>query len=722
MTYFLHALGKIFLFSFLLLLLPTPQLQAQKSLTDSLYQVYEAETEDSLKAVALHKVIIRFIRTNPDSAIRLASRNVEYGESSGQDRIKAQALIDMAQATVRTGNYEKALELNHEAREICENLPDSNLLSVTYQGIGIANRHLGKFEESMEAQLTVVKILEKIGGSPQPLARAYNNIAAVHAEIGEHKKAIENFRNSLDIWRKENNPESMAICFINIGGQAVSLDDFELAEENLQLGLHIFDSLQLNYGIGAAAANLGNLYMRHEEHAKAKEQFQIALDQYTQLGDGGRQAMFLSDLGLAEKFLRNYPTAIKLQKQAFEKAEQAKRLTTMRDAQERLAELYELTGKFTLAYRAQKIYYKLADSIFNENTAAQLNELELKYQGETKDREISFLKKEQELQATQNTWLTIGILLLCLLSFISIYALLSSRSANRKLRIAQEKGAKLLIEKEDLIKQLKQTQIQLIQQEKMASLGQLSAGIAHEINNPVNFVSGNAEALNMDLNEIKPLLEAIARLETDEAPEKILADLRDLHKKVDTRFLMTEIFQLSESIQRGSKRIQTIVGSLKSFSHSSGEDFQEVDLNELIDSTLAILTHKLKLKDAQLHKDYGEFPKIMCQPGKISQVSMNMLDNAIDAISREGNIHISTWSEDEKIFMRIKDDGIGISEEVKTKIYDPFFTTKEIGEGSGLGLAISYGIVKDHGGEIQLQHQDEPGTSFLITLPLAQQS
>ncbi|MEM6807354.1 MAG: ATP-binding protein, partial [Bacteroidota bacterium] len=287
-----------------------------------------------------------------------------------------------------------------------------------------------------------------------------------------------------------------------------------------------------------------------------------------------------------------------------------------------------------------------------------------------------------------------------------------------KLQIAQEKAQELIQEKEALIEQLKQTQIQLIQKEKMASLGQLSAGIAHEINNPANFVSGNAEALNMDLQEIKSVLDLLAQLKKEGQSSKLIASLLEANEKLDMDFLQKEILQLSESIQRGSSRIQNIVGSLKSFSHSSGEEFQDAQLNELIDSTLTILTHKLKLKETELEKEYAELPEILCQPGKISQVCMNLLDNAIDAIDRHGKISIKSWQEGEDVFLRIQDDGSGIDEATRSKIFDPFFTTKEIGEGSGLGLSISYGIVKDHGGSIELESSPEAGSSFLIRLPL----
>lgn len=707
-----------FFFFFSIICLNTHLVFPQQTLLDSLHQRYETAPNDSIKAVFLGEIIQKMIRINPDSALVLSDRNIDYAKRAGLAEIEGQGYIDKARSLVRLGKYEEAISFNLLAKSIFEGIPDSILLTMAYQGLGINYRHLGRFEASMQAQLTVVEILQAVGGSRQRLARAYNNIAAVHAEIGAHSKAIEFFRKSLEIWRKEKNPESMAICYINIGGQAVDAEDFKLAEENLSQGLQIFDSLGLQYGIGAAAANLGNLYMKHDDYTKARQQFKIALKQYQELGDKGRVAMFLSDLALAEAGLQNYTQAIRLQKDALKIAEEVNRLTAIRDIQERLSDLYGQAGDFEKAFAAQKKFYVLSDSIFNENTANQLHELEAKYEAEKKDREIEFLKKEQILQENEKSQLILGLVLLFLLSAISLYALVSSRTANKKLQIAQEKGHQLLGEKEDLISTLKQTQLRLIQKEKMASLGQLSAGIAHEINNPVNFVNGNAEALHLDLSEIKPILVAVAQLSKREDPSSVIQELQKLSATIDTDFLLTEILQLTESIQRGSSRIQTIVSSLKSFSHSSGEEFQEIDLNEILDATLNILTHKLRLKETKLVKNYGEIPKIYCQPGKISQVTMNMLDNAIDAIEKEGEIRISTKEKENKILLKISDNGSGIDEISKNKVFDPFFTTKELGEGTGLGLSISYGIIKDHGGEIQVDSELGEGTSFEISLPI----
>ncbi|MEM6803012.1 MAG: tetratricopeptide repeat protein, partial [Bacteroidota bacterium] len=477
-----HFFSKAILIFCLAICFSLPQLKAQKAVYDSLYQVYLTETNDSIKSATLSRVIRWMIRTDPDSAIVLANRNIAYGENNQLALIIGQGKLDIAQASVRLGKYEESLALNEEAKAIFEAYPDSNLLSVAYQGIGISYRHLGRFEAAMRAQHRVIEIREKIGGSPQPLARAYNNIASIYTEIGENPKALDYFQKSLDIWRKEKNPESMAICYINMGAQAIFMDSLPLAETYLRRGYQTFDSLGLKYGTGAASANLGKLYMDKGMWSEAKEQYQAALKSYEDLGDIGRQAMFLSDLGLIESELKNFSQAVAYQETSLKKAKEAKRITAIRDSYERLADLYEEAGQYEKAYPALKGFYTFADSVYADDTRAKIEELELKYAGEKKDQEIDFLKKEQELQAQQQLWLLAGLASLFLLTAIIVYAFFNAKRANQKLQIAQEKAQELIQEKEALIEQLKQTQIQLIQKEKMASLGQLSAGIAHEIN------------------------------------------------------------------------------------------------------------------------------------------------------------------------------------------------------------------------------------------------
>jgi signal transduction histidine kinase len=273
----------------------------------------------------------------------------------------------------------------------------------------------------------------------------------------------------------------------------------------------------------------------------------------------------------------------------------------------------------------------------------------------------------------------------------------------------------------DLVEKMKSMQEQMISSEKMASLGQLTAGIAHEINNPINFVSSNISPLKMDLKELKELCIRYKALHESKNPADDLKKIEAFTKEVDPVFLNKEIETLISGIEEGAGRTKQIVMGLRSFSRLDEDEFKETDIHEGLDSSLMLLRNKLKNR-VVVKKEYGTIPSIECIPGKINQVLMNILNNASESIPEEGTIHITTgFTKNKKnVEIRIKDDGIGMTEAVKRRIFEPFFTTKEVGKGTGLGLSITYGIVENHGGSIQVESKPGKGSEFILTLPIKQ--
>jgi signal transduction histidine kinase len=266
-----------------------------------------------------------------------------------------------------------------------------------------------------------------------------------------------------------------------------------------------------------------------------------------------------------------------------------------------------------------------------------------------------------------------------------------------------------------LSKKLEHSQQLLIQQEKLASIGVLTAGVAHEINNPINFITSNISSLKIDIQE---LLHIINQYGATTQP----ADIQRIHAlKQEMEFDTTqhEIDTLLQGIEEGANRVAVIVKDLKTISRLHDTDLKRVDITEGINSTLVLLSHTYKNK-IQIIKDFGPIPPIECYPGKINQVLMNLLSNAIQAIDGEGTIHIATAKQGEMVEIRIKDSGCGISEKNRKSIFLPFFTTKEVGKGTGLGLSITHAIIIDHKGKITFQSQEGEGTEFTVRLPIDQ--
>ena len=270
---------------------------------------------------------------------------------------------------------------------------------------------------------------------------------------------------------------------------------------------------------------------------------------------------------------------------------------------------------------------------------------------------------------------------------------------------------------------LKQTQSQLLQQEKMASIGQLAAGVAHEINNPTGFVSSNLGTMGEYVEDLMKVFEKYDKLYDfckkleDERIASLLREIEDAKESIDLDFILEDFNKVIEESKEGMQRIKKIVQNLKDFSHPGEEKLTYVDVNKAIESTLSIVWNELKYK-AEVIKEYGEIPEIKGYPQQLNQVFMNMLINAAQAIKEKGRIRIKTYAEDKNIFIEISDTGVGMSEEVMSHIFEPFFTTKEVGRGTGLGLSMSYGIIKKHNGEIKVKSKIGEGTTFTVKLPL----
>ena len=282
---------------------------------------------------------------------------------------------------------------------------------------------------------------------------------------------------------------------------------------------------------------------------------------------------------------------------------------------------------------------------------------------------------------------------------------------------------------QETLQELQRTQAQVVQSEKMSSLGQMVAGVAHEINNPVSFVHGNLKPACEYARDLIRIIE----LYQENYPEPV-KEIQEEIEAVELDFLKEDFVKLLNSMQNGTERIREIVLSLRNFSRLDEADFKQVDIHEGIDSTLLILHNRLKEtanhKEIELIKDYSSLPKIDCYAGLLNQVFMNILANAIDALEDEVNknqvfspqIRVSTeLSDSSNILIRIADNGSGIPVSVQSRLFDPFFTTKQVGKGTGLGLSISYQIIVDkHHGRLSCNSSPETGTEFMIEIPINQ--
>lgn len=283
----------------------------------------------------------------------------------------------------------------------------------------------------------------------------------------------------------------------------------------------------------------------------------------------------------------------------------------------------------------------------------------------------------------------------------------------------QMANAELLYEKEQhqaLIKKLEEAQNQLLQSEKMASIGQLAAGVAHEINNPVGFVSSNLGTMRRYSEDMLKLLAAYEQEESG-LSHSVQENMKHLKHQIDFVYLKEDLGKLLEESEDGLQRVKQIVQDLKNFSRAGEAEWLWANLEAGLESTLNVVWNEIKYK-AVVIREYGGIPDIECIPSQLNQVFMNLLINAAQAIKERGQIIIRTGHDDASVWVEITDTGSGIAPENLKRIFDPFFTTKPIGQGTGLGLSLSYSIVQKHGGRVDVSSILNEGTTFRVVLPL----
>ncbi|WP_230389671.1 sensor histidine kinase [Vibrio nitrifigilis] len=271
----------------------------------------------------------------------------------------------------------------------------------------------------------------------------------------------------------------------------------------------------------------------------------------------------------------------------------------------------------------------------------------------------------------------------------------------------------------EALKQLKDTQVQLLQSEKLASIGQLSAGIAHEINNPIGFITSNVQTLKDYFEKITDYFNVTQEMLTKCNDENLLKQMKQAKSKYQLDFIIEDVDDLIKESLEGASRVVAIVKNLKEFSHVDNSEWSDANIISGMESTLKIINNEIKYS-IEVVRDYADdLPDIFCQPMQLNQVFLNILVNASQAIEGEGKIYITVKKEgNDNIVVIIRDTGCGIEQDKINRIFEPFFTTKPVGSGTGLGLSVSYGIINAHNGTIEVTSEIGVGTSFTIRLPI----
>jgi two-component system NtrC family sensor kinase len=714
---------------------------------DSLNRLIKKEKSDTARINLQNKKINEFIETNLDSAAVLGNRTIKEAQRIKYLKGEAQARENISTVFSFQGDYRAAERNLQEAQRIYLKLKDQLGMARLFSGYGLLYGMQAKYDSSVMAYKKSTAYASRIHND-QLLNRAYQNMAISYQMLSNYSQALFYFQKSLKYSEQQNDYNSQSYIWLNMGLTYDLMDDLGRAEQAFNKALVLAKKEKIRNVELYAYSNLATTYSKKKQHKRAYAYAMKAVNLGRQTGDLGITAASLSkavyalaDMG---KLKQAYQLGIQalavadsskqpynifqvyaamgnvlkrqgLYKQAIpylEKAFAAMKGTDIVDQsnQEAYADLsacYEETGDYKNALRAYMRSSEITDSIRSVQNVRKATELNMNYEFDKKQQLQRVEKEKQDAANTvKQVILFAGLILFILLFTVSLIGYGIKQGANRVLKSQKEELERTLLT-------LKSTQKQLVQSEKMASLGELTAGIAHEIQNPLNFVNNFSEVS----------IELVDELSSQDA---IVANADALSTAADLKL------NLGRILFHGHRADSIVKGMLLHSNANTGAR-QPVDLNAVADEYLRLSYHGLRAKDKTFNSGFSTdfspgLPKVNMSPQEIGRVLLNIFNNAFYAVKQKQKIadetykpcvEVSTRLVANAVEIRVRDNGTGIPELVKDKIFQPFFTTKPTGEGSGLGLSLSYDIInKGYGGNIGINSQDGEFTEFIITLPI----
>ncbi len=713
---------RIFFYIILGVLVFTSDLLAQQDRIDSLKKVLmQKNLSDSTRINALNKWAILSRRTNKKRADSLNNQALILASRSKNLYGQIRAVIGLSKFQREDGNFPASRKSILQALQLAQksNMPKllADAVNDFYQdGFMYPS---GDYIKELEYALYYLKLSEQY--KVQALeADACTQIGIVFALLGDYSNAINYTKRALKILEQNEYRHSLiranALLFLGEIYRYQGLYNQAIQEYTQSLQL----ARQLNsvFIIIENELNIANVFSKQKRYGEALAIAYRTLATYTYLQVDGSYASFI----LASAYLdMNKPdSALIFGKATVQFAEKTNDWAFLGGGHEMLSKAYALKKDFKSAYFHNSIYRRYEDSLFNKSKAYQVAYIQYSTEMTLKESQIDLLEKDKEIREgnarrqKQVLYSALaGVTLVLVLMFVLIRSYRAKQRANILLQKQKEEIQASLVE-------LKSTQVQLIQSEKMASLGELTAGIAHEIQNPLNFVNNFSEVSNELIDEMN------AEIEKGKFEEVIA--------------ISSDIKQNLEKINHHGKRADAIVKGMLQHSRSSSGIKEPTDINTLADEYLRLAYHGLRAKDksfnASIKTDFDStIGKINVVPQDLGRVILNLITNAfyacaersrsavtersrLDQKGYEPTVAVTTKKEGNQVLITVNDNGEGIPQKVLDKIFQPFFTTKPTGQGTGLGLSMSYDIVKAHGGELKVETKEGLGAEFTILLPI----
>ena len=711
-----------------------------KALADSLIDALAKTKTDTDQIKIIIKAAKAVTQTDPALAMQYADSAMELSQLKNWQKGIGLAYINKSRISRRTSDMVPAIENATKAYEAFKSMNWNAAMGDASLEAAYAYELLGNYSKAIEYNFKALGDYEA-SGIDANLAGTYNNIGIDYYRLDDYPKAIDNYSKALEMHEKSNDKFGIASALDNMASVFKEQGEFKKVDEYNLKAIHLFEEIGDQPALGRIYINRGNFLQDQKNYDSALIYYRKAIGIAQKQGINRTIAFGNAGIGelclnLAKDGPGDYivPASLKLSKPvllqnaynyfstALNLAKKGGDLSLKMRFTSSLSETESLRGNYRSALSFYEEATRYKDSIFNDENKQKIAALENERIIEVKDKEIQLLNKEKALQISEQekkdavarrnkniqyfTIAGLGIVLLALgiIAFIQFKNNKQRKQANVLLLQQKEKV-------ESTLNELKSTQAQLMYSEKMASLGELTAGIAHEIKNPLNFINNFSE-VNGDL--------------ATELNLELLAD-----KKAEALAIGKTIQENAKKIIQHSKRADAIVKGMLQHARPSTGQKEKVDINALADEYLRLSYQGMRAKDksfhVQLRKEFGaNIGKLELVPEEMGRVMLNLYNNAFYAVrekkktaadSYEPVVSVSTKQIDSKIEILVKDNGIGIPEKIVDKIFQPFFTTKPAGQGTGLGLSLSFDMIKAFGGEIKVESKEREGSAFIVELP-----
>ena len=664
--------------------------------------------QDTSYLNAVNQIAFFYADSYPDSALKMLNINTLNCQRAGYGKGEADGYKITGNAYRTKGDYTHALTWYQKSYGLAEKIGYKTAFPGIRNNIGVVYMNQGNYTAALTEFYDALKSAQAVNDK-FVISRTLNNIAIIHFYQGKLKEADSTYKQTLAIAKSMSDTIGMILAYNNIAEVNIEQNSLSAALKNLNLAYPLAIRKDNPEMLTIVSHSLGNTYFRMDSLTKAAAYFEAAskIARLHKYSTSSCKAL----IGLAKVYEKQglLKEALTNGLDGLQQARKMGHTQLIRDASKIVSTIYEEMGDASnslVYFKSFKVYSDSLRNLDAERTATLY------------DAELQFSKTEDALNRKNllQQWLTFSAVAgLISLGIILLIVNRNKQRLNSTNKELQQKNIEIQSQRkkaEETLEELKSTQAQLIQSEKMASLGELTAGIAHEIQNPLNFVNNFSETSIELLDEMKD--------ELNNGNEKAVQEIA------------TEVIGNLEKINRHGKRAESIVKGMLLHSRSNSGQKEPTDLNELIDEYCRLSYHGLRAKDksfnATIEKDFDQsLETILLNPQEMGRVILNLLNNAFSAVKQKQNhtedaeyqptVEISTKKVDNKIIIRVSDNGDGMPDNIRSKIFQPFFTTKPTGQGTGLGLSLSYDIITNgYGGTIDVQSKEGEGAAFTIVL------